>query len=363
MSPSATSTPSAPPTLQLQVGGGQSGIIVEEFLPASITVKTGTVVTWENPFGEPHTVTFGQPTSDPTVPENVPASGPVQYDGTGYFSSGLFAPDFVNGPPGTPATPDTFSVQFTKAGSYNYFCAIHVNMHASLTVVDSGTVDTQDKVNSEIQSQYAAGLASLQALQTQQPTSAAVTNNTDGTKTYTVTTGAYNTSGDLVQYFPPAVNVSTGDTVKWVSNSLTPHTVTFNDDQFQGDPLHSGPAGGPTFDGTGLVNSGIINQPTSFYPPSVFTSQGTSFQLKFTKAGSFQYVCLLHDEEGMKAVINVSQASTPSPTATSTSGAPNPPNTGSGVASTGNSLWIWFGILVTLFGLSTAGVVVVKRNR
>ena len=367
-SASTTSSPTGTPaaaTLQVQVGGGETGIVVEDFFPQSLTVMTGTIVTWKNPFGEPHTITFGSPTGDPTVPQNVPASGPAQYNGTGFLSSGLFAPGFQNGPPGTPATPDTFSIQFTKAGSYSYFCAIHVNMGAHINVVDSGTVDTQAGVDAEIPNQYATALASLKTLEGQQPTAATVAKNSDGTSTYTVATGAYNPDGDLVQFFPSAVNISAGDTVKWVSHAVTPHTITFNPDSFQGDPLHDGPTGGPTFDGTGLVNSGIINQPSSFYPPSVFTSQGTSFQLTFTKAGSYQYVCLLHDDEGMKAVVNVSQSTNPSPTPTrtSTGGAPQPPNTGTGAASSsGNSLWMGLGLLAALFVLSGAGVVAVKRH-
>ena len=363
---SPTGTPAAA-TLQVQAGGGETGITVEDFFPMSLTVKTGTIVTWKNPFGEPHTITFGSPTGDPTVPQNVPASGPAQYNGSGFLSSGLFAPDFQNGPPGTPSTPDTFSIQFTKAGSYDYYCAIHVNMGAHINVVDSGTADTQAGVDGEIQSEYATALAGLKALEGQQPTAATMAKNADGTSTYTVETGAYNPDGDLVQFFPAAVNIASGDTVKWVSNSVTPHTITFNPDSFQGDPLHDGPSGGTTFDGTGLVNSGIINQPSNFYPPSVFTSQGASYQLTFTKAGSYQYICLLHAGEGMVGTVNVSQATTPppsaTPTKTSTGGAPQPPNTGTGTASSsGNSLWVGLGLLAALFVLSGAGVVAVKRH-
>ena len=357
---SATATPGA--TLQLQTGGGESGIIVEHFMPGSVTVQTGTVVTWKNVFDEPHTVTFGNPTSDPTVPENVPASGPVNYGGTGYFSSGLFAPGFSQGPPGSPTTPDTFSVKFTAAGQYNYFCAIHTNMRGSITVVASGATDSQAMVDSEIQTQYAAGLASLKALKAQQSTTAGVSQNANGTKTYTVTNGANNSDGDLVQFFPPAVNITAGDTVKWMSNTITPHTVTFNPDQFQGDPLHTPGTTNTTFDGTGLANSGII-APADDPLSSAFTSSGTSFELTFSKAGSYQYICLLHDEEGMAGAVNVSAAAT-SPTATApTTTAPKPPNTGSGAsASSGTSLWMALGLAAALLALTGAGVFAVTRQ-
>ena len=359
--PSATATPAA--GIQLQAGGGETGIAVELFTPGSVTVQTGTVVTWKNPFGEPHTVTFGNPTSDPTVPENVPASGPVQYDGTGYFSSGLFAPGFSQGPPGSPTTPDTFSVAFTKAGQYNYFCAIHTNMHGSITVVDSGATDSQATVDSEIQTQYAAGLASLKALQAQQPTTATSSTNANGTKTYTITNGADNENGDIVEFIPAAVNITAGDTVKWVADTITPHTVTFNPDQFQGDPLHTPGTTNTTFDGTGLANSGII-APADDPLSSAFTSSGTSFALTFTKAGTYQYICLLHADEGMVGTVNVTAATAPSPTATTpTTTAPAPPNTGSGTNSGGGtSLWIGLGLAAALLALTGAGVFALKRQ-
>ena len=362
-SPSATATTTPAPALQIQAGGGETGIAVELFTPGSVTVQTGTVVTWKNPFGEPHTVTFGNPTSDPTVPENVPATGPVSYDGTGYFSSGLFAPGFSQGPPGSPTTPDTFSVMFTKAGAYNYFCAIHTNMHGTVNVVDSGATDSQATVNSEIQTQFAAGLASLKALQAQQPTTAKVSQNANGTKTYTITNGADNPNGDLVQFIPAAVNIAAGDTVTWVANTITPHTVTFNPDQFQGDPLHTPGTTAKTFDGTGLANSGII-APADDPLSQAFTSSGTSFSLTFTKAGSYHYICLLHADEGMAGAVNVSAASVPPSPSPTTGTPPNPPNTGSGTSSgSGTTLWMGLGLAAALLALTGAGVFAVKRQR
>lgn len=362
-SPSASATATPGPALQLQAGGGETGITVELFTPGSVTVQTGTVVTWKNPFGEPHTVTFGNPTSDPTVPENVPATGPVQYNGTGYFSSGLFAPGFSQGPPGSPTTPDTFSVAFTKAGQYNYFCAIHTNMHGTVNVVDSGATDSQATVDGEIQTQYAAGLASLKALQAQQPTTAKVSQNANGTKTYTVTNGADNPNGDLVQFIPAAVNIAAGDTVTWDANTITPHTVTFNPDQFQGDPLHTPGTTSKTFDGTGLANSGII-APADDPLSQAFTSSGTSFSLTFTKPGIYKYICLLHADEGMVGSVNVSAAAAPSPTATApATTAPKPPNTGSGTNSgSGASLWVALGLAAALLALTGAGMFAVKRQ-
>ena len=355
-SASATSTPAAN-AVTLQIGGGQSGITVDLFGPAKATILTGTTVTWVNPFTEPHTVTFGNPQGDPTTPLNVTPGTPVQYDGTQSFSSGLFGPGYPP-VPGAPPSGTQFSVTFTKAGTYNYFCAIHPDMKGEMDVVDSGTVDSQADLTARAASEYAAGLASLKADEAAAPTAATVTKNADGTSTYTVAVGGPdNPNGALVQYFPPSVNVSTGDTVKWVSNTHEPHTVTFNPQLFQGDPVSAGPSGGPTFDGTGLVNSALIGEGYA----------ATDFSLTFTKAGEYQYICLLHAPSGQHGVVTVSQSTNPppsaTPTKTSTGGAPQPPNTGTGTASSsGNSLWMGLGLLAALFVLSGAGVVAVKRH-
>jgi hypothetical protein len=65
------------------------------------------------------------------------------------------------------------------------------------------------------------------------------------------------------------------------------------------------------------------------------------FTVKFTKAGSFPYACILHVDQGLGGVINVSASTqatptptasataTPTKTATPTGTAPVPPKTGS----------------------------------
>ncbi|MDQ2743512.1 MAG: hypothetical protein M3Z66_14640, partial [Chloroflexota bacterium] len=79
------------------------------------------------------------------------------------------------------------------------------------------------------------------------------------------------------------------------------HTVTFLSGAAQPAPISqqaATPAGGTTYNGTGVVNSGIV-------PP------GRSFTLSFTAAGTFPYVCLLHP--GMRGVVVVNPAGTPYP--------------------------------------------------
>ncbi|MGZ3864888.1 MAG: cupredoxin domain-containing protein [Bacteroidia bacterium] len=70
------------------------------YSPSSITVKTNTTVKWTNKDGTAHTVTSS----------------------TGLFDSG----NINNG--------DSYSHQFTSAGTYTYKCTIHSGMTGTITV-------------------------------------------------------------------------------------------------------------------------------------------------------------------------------------------------------------------------------------
>lgn len=71
-----------------------------DFSPATLTVKSGTTVTWTNNDSYAHTVTSK----------------------TNAFDSG----DITSG--------KTFSFTFSAAGTYNYFCSLHPAMTGSIVV-------------------------------------------------------------------------------------------------------------------------------------------------------------------------------------------------------------------------------------
>jgi plastocyanin len=78
------------------------------FSPAALSIPVGTTVVWTNKDSAPHTVTV--------------SSGPVKFN----------SPTLQQG--------DTFTYTFTQAGTYDYYCAVHPNMTASVTV--SGSTPT-----------------------------------------------------------------------------------------------------------------------------------------------------------------------------------------------------------------------------
>lgn len=70
------------------------------FSPNSLTISAGSVVTWKNLDGEPHTVVSGQ---------------------------GLFRSDALD-------ENDSYSFKFDKPGTYGFICSIHPQMRGTIVV-------------------------------------------------------------------------------------------------------------------------------------------------------------------------------------------------------------------------------------
>lgn len=82
----------------------------------NVTVPAGTTITWTNESNNvPHTVTFPVAGQGPPLgpPDQVPPSGGSTYDGSTLTNSGVL-------PPGK-----SYSLTFTKAGTYTYYCLFH----------------------------------------------------------------------------------------------------------------------------------------------------------------------------------------------------------------------------------------------
>lgn len=125
------------------------------------------------------------------------------------------------------------------------------------------------------------------------------------TQTYTVKVGAENvTHGITVQaFFPATLHVHVGDTVLWKQNTHEIHTVTFLAGGQMPEllvPVPNGPPGAiminpqvafpiapqdGKYDGSTYANSGVM---------STDPGQPTQFSLTFTKAGTYDYICVVH---------------------------------------------------------------------
>jgi plastocyanin len=118
-------------------GGGTGFMELLEFTPPEVEIGAGDTVHWE--VIEAHTVTFIPEGVDPATvfPTEealfAPIGGPT-YDGTEAASSGILG--FALDPSAPP--PMEFSLTFPTAGTYPFFCALHVDLGQTGTVVVSG---------------------------------------------------------------------------------------------------------------------------------------------------------------------------------------------------------------------------------
>lgn len=300
--------------LVVTVGAGDGTAAVQAYLPGAVTIEAGSTVTFRIGSDEPHSVTIGAgpadvpppawpvsgwPEPEAVQPDASPAPidlGNIHLGGEGFVNSGLLPRDA------------TASVTFDTPGLYLVTCVIHPGMIAEVTVVDRGTapVTTQaqadtaaaatvDDLMGQVDSVREARLAHVESFTA-----------SDGTTTWNVFADASTVPNllpgggtgylELFEFVPSTLAIKPGDTVHW--SAVGVHTVTFpgpGDDPSTLDPF--GPATtGETFDGTALANSGPLN--ASVGSPSAYT-------LTFPTAGTFQYVCLLHQGFGQVGTIEV----------------------------------------------------------
>lgn len=111
-------------------------------------------------------------------------------------------------------------------------------------------------------------------------------------------------------FLPARVTINAGDTINWTFAPA--HTVSFlsggappalavpGPAGLEFNPAVAFPAGGPTYDGTGYANSGLL--------PG---ASGNTFALSFSKPGTYDYVCLLHPGMTGQVVVQAADSAYP----------------------------------------------------
>ncbi len=357
-------------TITINVGGGVTGIAAEGFFPQNVTISPGDTIHFLNPGQELHTATYlpagmAMPALIVQDPGGSPAHGfnlavsttspasPATFDATKLINSGIL----LNG--------NTYDVQFPSAGTFTFHCAFHP-MQLTVNVVSSGTTDTQATVDAraaaELNTAVTAGRAATGILQ---GSAAASTKLADGSTNWPINVGGdanvpnSTDSADVMQFFPPNISVKQGDTVTWTNNQDVPHTVTFLSGAappaiISPIPQKSGPPflalsprvalamGGTAYNGTGFVSSGLFG-PGNPNP--------STFSVKFTTAGTFTYICLLHADQGMMGTVTVGAVAAASTAPTT---AVTAPNTGTGPGSGSDLGWYLAALAAGLAGVALA---------
>ena len=89
-------------------------------------------------------------------------------------------------------------------------------------------------------------------------------------------------------YQPLKVTVKVGQSVEWINNAQTLHSVTTDPDSAQKPTDVSSPPGAKPFD-------------------SGFMKPGATFDYTFTVPGTYKYLCLPHEKDGMIGWVIVSK--------------------------------------------------------
>ncbi len=196
--------------------------------------------------------------------------------------------------------PKPFNIKFTKAGTYKYFCDVHPGMVGTVVVKPAGAAIPSAK-------QDAAATVSQATADIKAAKKAAAA--LGKLPADTVSLGGSTPGGvELYGMFPASLTVSAGTTVTFQMSKSTfeVHTATFGDAKtlkalakgFEGVPFPaqgvypSDPPGTITESlgshGNGFANTGVLdrNSATAQILPSS--------QIKFTQAGTYHFICLIH---------------------------------------------------------------------
>ncbi|SEM63058.1 plastocyanin/azurin family copper-binding protein [Paenibacillus sp. OV219] len=181
----------------------------------------------------------------------------------------------------------SYSITFTKAGAYAYYCLIHPIMKGTVVVLPSGSLlpskAEQAAVNNALiddQTKVAADWKTLNG-------KVNYDKNKDGTLTYKVLAGMGNTQVMVNAFLPGEVYINAGDTIQWLAGAPgEAHTAVVNAPKGMQVFTEKGvnpdvvTPHSPVYDGKGFASAGVLmlNVPDFGSP---------SFKLTFTKPGTY----------------------------------------------------------------------------
>lgn len=279
---------SGPASWTVQVGAESHNQAMQgmAFLPSNVFINAGDTVNWAANSAEIHTVTFLGPGQtldslqpfDPSNPLELFPTPQTVFDGM-YTNSGVITNVSNSGFPSVT----TYALTFPMTGDFTYYCLVHgVAMKGVVHVREAGTAYPFTQAQYDKQAK-AAERATVRDGNTLRAATLRLANQ------HTVFTGADNGSVMVMRFVRPTVTVHVGETVTFTNNGMgAPHTVTFGTEP----PNVLSPVGDPTAFSGGDLNSGLM-------------VPGSTFAVTFTKAGSFTYICGLHDYMGMVGTVNV----------------------------------------------------------
>src|SRR5580700_330076 len=317
-------------TWKLTVGAQSpsKGRQVLAFLPNEVWIELNDSITWKFASDEIHTVTFL--TQDTLAIPQVRPSFQAGCPGTTPSGSSFNGTVCVNS--GTQTTGATYTVKFSRIGNFKLVCLVHNNMTGVVHVIDrfdnpvnTALFKTQDFYDDETVEE-AAELLKDRGNDGDEEEGDLRSDRSNFTKNQVtagigkiVATPGGSSTLSIMRFFDHTLTIHAGDTVTWSNNDpVTPHTVTFGTEPAPNllfPPSSNVDNGGDGTDGarsvtvtspTESVHSGFLMataQDQVGLPQNNLTK--TEFRVTFAKAGTYNYICALHDTLGMKGKVVV----------------------------------------------------------
>ena len=286
------------------------------FLSNELWIHAGDSIRWTFSTNELHTVTFLKPNR--MRPPLLPVSGVfvgcpgATPDGSSFDNSACV----TSGP---AVTGQTYTVHFPAPGNFKLVCLVHARMTGAVHVLNLPETLPHDQAfyDRQADNQRATLLAEASGLEGQ-----GTSEDEEEVRGRQVTagisailgTGGGSQVAAVMRFLGATTVVRVGDTVEWTNLAPTvPHTVTFGTEpanpfppslnvNVDSDGARHAVIGSPS----DAVNSGFVfspNQETIGLPQSPLDV--TRFRVTFTVPGTFNYICSLHDDLGMKGTVIV----------------------------------------------------------
>jgi plastocyanin len=281
------------------------------FLPNEMWIHAGDSITWDFAADEIHTVTFLKPGQiRPPFPLGCPgiSTDPASFDGSTCVNMGPVV------------KPKSFTVNFPTPGNFKLVCLVHVNMAATVHVLKlSEPLPHDQRFYDEQAEEQAEALLSLTDSDEEEQDRHSHHRHRPENQVSAGTGAISATPGGLehlvvMRFVRDKVVIHVGETVEWTNPDPTAvHTITFGPEP--ADPVP--PSANVTVDvdgarhavinsTAGSVNSGFLRAaPEERVGLAQSPLTVTRFRVTFTKAGTYPYICAVHDQLGMKGEVIV----------------------------------------------------------
>jgi plastocyanin len=285
------------------------------FLPNEIWIHENDSITFHWGADEPHTVTFmtaaqHRPIDPSQGCGGVPpfSTSPATFDGTKCVS----APPLMK--------PGTFTIQFTKVDNYKVVCLLHPDMTGTIHVLNAADPLPHEQpfydAQAEDQAEHLLSEADHDVHSDHGGWMHAATHGITAGDGEILANGGGKGTAALMRFTDSTMTIHVGDTVEWVNRDpATPHTITFGTEPPEN--LLPKPSLNVTLDADGArhatlykstdsTHSGFIVAATEEVPLTPTPPPGaTRFRVTFKAAGTYPFICALHDGLGMTGQIIV----------------------------------------------------------